>query len=193
MNTTIRETSLPSGQSIRILRGDITAEPVDAIVNAANPYLLHGGGVAAAIARKGGETIRLESEQWVRQHGPVPTGEVALTSAGNLPAKAVIHAVGPVWGEQEAERSDSLLRNAVWNSLRKAHEQGFTGIALPAISAGIFGFPKERCAAILLKTAQEFCQQHPDTPLKAIHFVLFDEPTCQAFIKAFDDQFAQKG
>ncbi len=192
MNTVVRELKLPSAQTIRILRGDITAEQVDAIVNAANPYLKHGGGVAAAIVRKGGETIQRESDEWVRQHGMVPTGQVAITGAGNLPAKAVIHAVGPVWSEHTPERADELLKSAVWNSLMAAHNQGFESIALPAISSGIFGFPKERCAAILLDTAKEFCEQHPDSTLKDIRFVLFDEPTFQAFVEAFDARWGTK-
>lgn len=186
MNTVVREVKLPGGQTIRILRGDITSERVDAIVNAANSHLKHGGGVAAAIVRKGGEVIQQESDEWVRQYGPVPTGQVAVTSAGNLPAKAVIHAVGPVWHEHTPEKEDELLRSAVWNSLEAAHNRNFSSIALPAISAGIFGFPKERCAAILLDTAREFCEKHPESPLKNIHFVLFDEPTFHAFVEAFD-------
>ncbi len=186
MNTVVREVKLPSGQTIRILRGDITSEQVDAIVNAANSYLKHGGGVAAAIVHKGGEVIQRESDEWVRQYGPVPTGQVAVTSAGNLPAKAVIHAVGPVWHEHTPEKADELLRSAVWNSLEAAHNRNFSSIALPAISAGIFGFPKERCAAILLDTAREFCEKHPESPLKNILFVLFDGLTFQAFVEAFD-------
>ncbi|MCS7265512.1 MAG: macro domain-containing protein [Armatimonadetes bacterium] len=186
MNTIVREVKLTSGQTIKILRGDITAEQVDAIVNAANSQLKHGGGVAAVIVRKGGEIIQRESDEWVRKHGSVPTGQVAITSAGDLPAKAVIHAVGPIWGEHSPEEADKLLKSAVWNSLLAAHNQGFESIALPAISAGIFGFPKDRCAAILLDTAKEFCDKHPYSTLKDIRFVLFDEPTFQAFIEAFD-------
>jgi putative ATPase len=193
MGDIAREATLATGQVIRIVRGDITQEQVDALVNAANSHLKHGGGVAAAIVRKGGEVIQRESDEWVRQHGPVPTGEVAVTGAGNLPAKFVIHAVGPVWGEHPPERADALLRSAVHNSLKAAHERGCQNIALPAISAGIFGFPKDRCAAILLDTARQFCEQHPDSPLRDIRFVLFDEPTFQAFVEAFDACFASHG
>ncbi|MCX7642429.1 MAG: macro domain-containing protein [Armatimonadetes bacterium] len=192
MNTVVREVKLPSGQMIRILRGDITAEQVDAVVNAANSQLKHFGGVAAAIVRKGGEVIQQESDEWVRQYGPVPTGQVAITSAGNLPAKAVIHAVGPVWQDHTPEKADELLRKAVWNSLMAAHNRGFGSIALPAISAGVFGFPKERCASILLDTAKEFCEKNPDSTLKDIRFVLFDEPTFQAFIEAFDARWSSR-
>jgi len=193
MGEVAREVTLETGQVLRIVRGDITQEQVDAIVNAANSHLKHGGGVAAAIVRRGGEIIQQESDKWVRQHGPVPTGQVAVTSAGNLPAKFVIHAVGPVWDEHPPERADELLRSAVWNSLAAAHERNCQSIALPAISAGIFGFPKDRCAAILLDTARQFCEQHPDSPLRDIRFVLFDEPTFQTFVAVFDERFAQKG
>ena len=87
-----------SGQVIRIVMGDLTAEPVDAIVNAANERLAHGGGVAGAIVRQGGQVIQAESDEWVQTHGPVRTGTAAITSAGTLPAGHVVHAVGPVWG-----------------------------------------------------------------------------------------------
>jgi len=193
MNQVVREVTLPTGQVLRIVRGDITEERVDAIVNAANSHLKHGGGVAGAIVRKGGESIQRESDEWVRQHGPVPTGQVAVTGAGNLPAKAVIHAVGPVWGEHPQKEADKLLKGAVWNSLQAAHERGFTSLAMPAISAGIFGFPKDRCANILLDTAREFCEQHPDSPLRDIRFVLFDEPTLKAFVSAFDTRYGCQG
>lgn len=182
------EHRLPSGQVIKILHGDITQEPVDAIVNAANSHLAHGGGVAAAIVRKGGPVIQRESDEWVRQHGPVPTGEVALTGAGRLPCQGVIHAVGPVWHGGQADE-DAKLRSAVWRSLELAQQQGFLSIALPAISSGIFGFPVDRCAQILLATAYEFAQQHPDDSPRDIRFVLFDRATLDAFEREFRRQF----
>jgi putative ATPase len=182
------EHQLASGQVIKILQGDITQQPVDAIVNAANSYLTHGGGVAGAIVRQGGSDIQRESDEWVRQHGPVPTGDAAITGAGRLPCQAVIHAVGPVWhGGQQGE--DEQLRSATWQSLELAHQRGFRSIALPAISSGIFGFPKDRCAQILLATAREFAEQHPDSPLRDIQFVLFDSPTLQVFEAEFGRQF----
>ncbi|MGQ9462942.1 MAG: macro domain-containing protein [Candidatus Fervidibacter sp.] len=193
MNTVVREVKIESGQTIRILRGDITEEQVDAIVNAANSHLKHGGGVAAAIVRKGGEIIQQESDEWVKRYGPVPVGKVAVTGAGNLKAKAVIHAVGPVWGQHPPQEADELLKSAVWNSLKATHDRGYGSIALPAISAGIFGFPKERCAEVLLSTVCEFFEKHPDSPLKEVHFVLFDEPTFNAFVEAFDARWSRKG
>jgi putative ATPase len=186
MNEKKAEHRFASGQAIILLRGDITAEPADAIVNAANSALAHGGGVAAAIVRRGGPEIQRQSQEWVRRHGPVPPGGVAITEAGNLPSRAVIHAVGPVWrGGQENE--DDILRSAAWSSFALAAERGFRSLALPAISAGIFGFPVERCARILLRAAREFLEAHPDSPLREIRFVLFDESTLQAFEREFSE------
>src|SRR5262245_55373499 len=96
--TILLEHTLPTGQTIQVVQSDLTAETTEAIVNAANEWLQHGGGVAGAIRRQGGEVIQQESEAWVRQHGPVRTGSAAITSAGKLAARYVIHAVGPVWG-----------------------------------------------------------------------------------------------
>jgi len=189
MNEVKAEHMLASGQVIRLVHGDITEERVDAIVNAANSHLAHGGGVAAAIVRKGGAVIQRESEEWVRRHGPVPTGGAAITSAGALPCRAVIHAVGPIWrGGSEGE--EELLRSAARSSFALAAERGFTSLALPAISAGIFGFPAERCAEILLTTAREGLRGHAEGALGGIRFVLFDPPTLEAFLEVFRRIFA---
>lgn len=167
-------------QHIQVRLGDLTQEAVDAIVNAANTHLAHGGGVAGAIVRAGGDVIQEESSRWVRQHGPVPTGQVAVTGAGSLPCKYVIHAVGPIW-QGGGQNEDELLRQAVWHSLLKAHELSLVSIAIPAISSGIFGFPKERCAAILVKAALDFCARYPDSPLREIRFTNFDQLTAGLF------------
>ncbi len=178
MSTVLAEYVTPSGQCIQARLGDLTEERVDAIVNAANEYLAHGGGVAGAISRRGGPVIQAESDRWVRKHGPVPTGGVAVTPAGNLPCKLVIHAVGPVWrGGTHGE--DERLRSAVWNSLLAAHARGLTSIALPAISSGIFGFPKPRCAAILVQTALAFCRAYPDSAVREIRLTNIDRPTAE--------------
>jgi O-acetyl-ADP-ribose deacetylase (regulator of RNase III) len=139
----IIEERLLNATRVRVIRGDITTAPVDAIVNAANSHLQHGGGVAGAIVRKGGSIIQEESDRI----GYVPVGESAVTTAGRLPAKYVIHTVGPRWGEGDEE---AKLRSAVRNTLELAEKKGFATIAMPAISAGIFGFPKDRCAHIIL-------------------------------------------
>ncbi len=134
-----------NGVTVELIKGDITEVEADAIVNAANQYLEHGGGVAGAIVRKGGYVIQEESREWVRRHGPVPVGEVAVTGAGRLKAKYVIHAVGPRWGVDDP----NLLHDAVVNSLRKAEELNLASIALPAISTGIFGFPYDKAAELM--------------------------------------------
>jgi O-acetyl-ADP-ribose deacetylase len=129
---------------IRLVKGDITEREVDAIVNAANSYLRHGGGgVAAAIVRKGGTIIQQESNKI----GFVPVGFAAITTAGKLPCKAIIHAVGSRMGEGD---EDNKLRKAVRSSLILASEKGYVSISMPAISSGIFGFPKDRCVRILI-------------------------------------------
>ena len=119
MNTILTERILSTGQSLQIVQGDITTEEVDAIVNAANEYLQHGGGVAWAIVKRGGDVIQEESDEWIKQHGPVSHAHPAWTSGGALPAKYVIHAVGPVWGDGD---EDKKLADAVTGSLRVADE-----------------------------------------------------------------------
>ncbi len=180
MSRLVAEITAPNGTRLQVRHGDLTEEAVDAIVNAANGRLAHGGGVAGAIARKGGPTIQAESDAWVREHGPVPTGGVAVTGAGRLPARWVIHAVGPVW-RGGGHNEEALLRDAVWNSLAKADELGASSVALPAISSGIFGFPKPRCAEILVQTALDFCTEHPDTSLREIRFTNIDALTVTLF------------
>ncbi|MBI4762199.1 MAG: macro domain-containing protein [Chloroflexota bacterium] len=180
MNTVLVERVLQSGQIVQIVRGDITAERVDAIVNAANQYLQHGGGVAWAISEKGGATIQKESDAWIREHGPVPHSHPAWTSGGRLPAKYVIHAVGPVWGDGDEDRK---LAEAVSGSLRVADELHCTSIALPAISTGIFGFPKERAARVILAAIETYFEGNPSA-LKTVRLVLFDRETADVFLRA---------
>ena len=169
MSVLIAELVTESKQLLQVRQGDLTQEDVDAIVNAANSHLAHGGGLAAAIVQQGGYVIQEESDRWLRENGEVPEGQVVLTRAGRLPCKYIIHAVGPVWhGGRKGE--DETLRQATWNSLMKAHELSLTAIALPAISSGIFKFPKDRCATILVRTALDFCRDHPESPLRQIRF-----------------------
>ncbi|MEW6287111.1 MAG: macro domain-containing protein [Chloroflexota bacterium] len=179
MNTVLAERVLPSGQIVQIVRGDITAERVDAIVNAANQYLQHGGGVAWAISEKGGPAIQKESDAWIREHGLVPHSHPAWTSGGRLPAKYVIHAVGPVWGDGDEDRK---LAEAVNGSLRVADELHCASLAMPAISTGIFGFPKERAAKVILEAIENHFQHHPSS-LQTVRIVLFDQPSVHAFLK----------
>jgi O-acetyl-ADP-ribose deacetylase (regulator of RNase III) len=163
---------------IRLVQGDITESDADAIVNAANSYLQHGGGVAGAIVRKGGSIIQEESDRI----GHVPVGGCAITSGGRLKARWVIHAVGPRWGEGDEERK---LKSAVSNTLKLATERGFKSLAMPAISAGIFGFPKERCAQLLVNEVSSFIRTTVTT-LRDISFCLMDDSIIAFFNKEFD-------
>jgi len=167
-----------AGQLIRIVRGDLTEEPVEAIVNAANERLAHGGGVAGAIVRRGGYEIQEESDRWVREHGPVPTGSAAITSAGKLPAHYVIHAVGPVWGSGDEE---AKLGHAVRSALELAAEHNIRTISLPAISAGIFGFPKPLCAQVIISSVRDFLAKHPQASVQEVNVVLLDQQTAEIF------------
>jgi len=186
MNTIIAEKKLPSDQTIQIVQGDITTEDVDAIVNAANEHLQHGGGVAWAISKKGGPTIQKESDDWIRQHGPVSHSHPAWTSGGLLPAKYIIHAVGPVWGDGD---EDNKLADVVTGSLRLADELKLTSIAMPAISTGIYGFPKERAAKIIFAAIEKYFVENLSSGLKIVKLVLFDQPTMDVFIKSWQDKW----
>jgi len=153
--------------TIKVVRGDITEMEVDVIVNAANSYLQHGGGVAGAIVRKGGSVVQEESNHI----GFVAVGSCALTSGGRLKASHVIHAVGPRWGEGDEEKK---LKDAVHNTLVLASQKSFRTLAMPAISAGIFGFPKDRCASIIVHEVTAFLSTQP-TSLREIVFCLMDD------------------
>jgi O-acetyl-ADP-ribose deacetylase len=183
MNSVLKEKIFPSGQSLQIVQGDITTEEVDAIVNAANEQLAHGGGVAWAISKKGGAAIQEESDEWIRQHGPVSHAHPAWTSGGHLPAKYVIHAVGPVWGETSDD--DKNLSDAITGSLQVADELKCKSISMPAISTGIFGFPKDRAAGIIFKAATTYFEKNANSSLKKIRIVLFDQATIDVFLKAW--------
>jgi O-acetyl-ADP-ribose deacetylase (regulator of RNase III) len=182
MSPLVAEHELPTGQTLRLVYGDLTDEKVDAIVNAANAHLNHVGGLAAAIVRRGGRSIQEESNAWVREHGPISHAQPALTGAGTLPCRYVVHAVGPRWGEGD---EDAKLRTAVRAALSLADQRGFKNVALPAISTGIFGFPKERGAELILDAVADFGVEHPDTSLKDIHITLIDAPTVRVFAAVF--------
>jgi len=190
MSQILSEHVFPSGAILQIAEGDLTQEAVDAIVNAANSHLQHGGGVAGAIARRGGPEIQAESDAWVRQHGPVSHAEPAYTGAGSLPCRYVIHAVGPVWGEGD---EDARLEAAVSGSLHLADRLELASIAFPAISTGIFGFPKERAADIILSAIQDHLLHNPTSNLKLVRLTLFDAPTIDAFIAVWKESgFGEK-
>lgn len=169
---------------LELVEGDITELETDAIVNAANEYLAHGGGVAGVIARKGGPTVQRESDEWVRRHGPVPTGSAAITSGGRLKARSVIHAVGPVYDARAPERSAQLLASAVRAALRMADEHNLKSIALPAISTGIFGYPMEEAAEVMLRAAVDYLQG--ETGLERVVFCLYGQPAYKTFASTLE-------
>lgn len=190
MNQLIVEHILESGQHLQIVQGDITQEEVDAIVNAANAYLQHGAGVAGAISLNGGPEIQEESEAWLKQYGPVTHEKPAYTSGGNLPCSYVIHAVGPVWGDGD---EDEKLKKAISGTLRLGEELEINSIAIPAISTGIFGFPKERAARIISQVIDDHFTNRPESSFKIIKLVLFDSESVAKFKQVFDEMFITHG
>jgi putative ATPase len=168
------------GRCLQVVQGDLTREAVDAIVNAANEHLAHGGGVAGAIVRAGGSSIQDESRAWVREHGPVRTGTAAITGAGNLAVRYVIHAVGPVW-RGGGNREPELLSGAVRSALELADEHGLVSVSLPAISSGIFGFPKSLCAQTILAAIVEFWEDHAGACVAEVNVVNIDRITADIF------------
>jgi O-acetyl-ADP-ribose deacetylase (regulator of RNase III) len=160
---------------------DITKETTEAIVNAANSSLLGGGGVDGAIHRAGGPSILGECKRIVAKIGTLPAGKAVITTGGRLPAKYVIHTVGPVYGggrQREAETLVSCYRE----SIRIADEQGIKSVAFPSISTGAFGYPIHEAAEIAVRTVAETLQRCAD--LQHVRFVLFDVHTCQAYVRA---------
>ena len=176
-----------SHTSLELAQADITELTTDAIVNAANEHLAHGGGVAGVISRKGGPAIQRESTEWVRQHGPVHTGSAAITSGGRLKARHVIHAVGPIY--DGTPRSAELLGSAVRAALQMADDHGLRSIALPAISTGIFGYPMEDAARVMLQAAIEYLKGK--TGLERVIFCLYGQRAFDVFVRELavqDDQ-----
>ena len=169
---------------------------VDAIVNAANERLEHGGGVAGAIVRNGGYQIQLESSEIVRRHGPIPVGEAVKTSAGHLPCQYVIHTVGPRWYEHGKDKSKSLLRQACLASLNLAATRlHLSSIALTAIGSGIFRMPKDICAQVIFKAVEEFSESKyaEVSGLRDVRIVIIDEPTIKVFYEEFIKRYLFKG
>jgi len=165
---------------IELVQGDITEMATDVIVNAANSQLIHGGGVAGAIVRKGGRAIQQESDRVA----PVAVGHAVMTGAGALKCRYVIHAVGPRMGEGD---EDTKLKNATLSCLKLADEHGLRSLAFCAISTGIFGYPMDRCAEIMLTTVKGYltCM----TGLKHILFCLYDQAAYDMFEAAMKTVF----
>ena len=171
-----------SGQILELHQGDITQQETDAIVNAANSHLAGGGGVDGAIHRRGGPAIMAETD--AKYPDGCPTGSAAISSAGNLKARHVIHAVGPRWrGGQKGEAE--LLAAAYRRSLELAVEHNCRSLALPALSTGAYGYPMDQAARVALQTAIDFLRQHGKP--ERVRFVLFDAGAYGAFAAALEE------
>ncbi len=167
-----------------LLQGDITTQELEAIVNAANPQLTPGGGVSGAIHRAGGPEVTQAAAAIRREKGPLATGEAVITPAGNLPAKWVIHTVGPVWhggGKGEPE----LLAKAYRSCLELAVARGIKTIAFPSISTGVYGYPVEEAAKVALSTIRDFLREHPGG-LSEVRMVLFSQGDFAAYLRAWE-------
>ena len=167
------------GQTLELVEGDITQQHVDALVNAANSRLAGGGGVDGAIHRRGGPSIMQETNRLYPEG--CPTGSAVVSGAGKLPAKYVIHAVGPVWGGGERGEPD-LLAGAHRRCLELAIEHDCRSIAFPAISTGVYGYPLDQAARVAIRAVMVFLQEHGRPEL--VRFVLFGRPAYAAFAAA---------
>ena len=160
------------------LQGDITTLAVDAIVNAANTHLQHGGGVALAISRAGGPIIQDASDDWTAEHGPLTPGTAAVTPAGAMPARIVVHVAGPRF--KDGQDNAAMLRTAVESALDAASGQSCRSLALPAISAGIYGYPLEEATRVIVAATQAWCEQNPEV-LDEVLLVGFNARVTEAF------------
>ncbi len=156
-----------------VQRADITRLDVDAVVNAANRGLRGGAGVDGAIHAAGGPSILAECQAHVAANGPCETGDAVVTGAGDLPARHVIHTVGPVWSQHEPGRADELLGSCYTTSLDRAVEHGDRRVAFPNISTGVYGFPKPRAAQVAVAAVRDWLDAHPDD-IDEVVFCCFD-------------------
>ncbi len=169
---------------LSLIRGDITRQAADAIVNAANSSLMGGGGVDGAIHRAGGPAILEECQRIVAGQGRLPAGKAVMTTGGNLAAKYVIHTVGPVWHDGNSGEAE-LLESAYRESLRLAVEKHLTSVSFPSISTGAYGYPVDLAARVALKAVISFLMESP--ALKEVAFVLFDSHTFAAYASALGE------
>jgi len=164
---------------LSIIQGDITRQATDAIVNAANPSLMGGGGVDGAIHRAGGPAILEECKQIVARQGRLPTGRAVITTGGNLKARFVIHTVGPVWhGGDKGE--PELLASAYQESLKVAAENNLSSVSFPSISTGAYGYPVAEAAKVAVSTVASFLKERV-TSIKEVVFVPFDSATFESY------------
>jgi len=172
--------------TLSLVQGDITKQNTDGIVNAANSSLMGGGGVDGAIHRAGGPRILEECKKIVAEQGRLPVGQAVITSGGNLPAKYVIHTVGPIWQDGKSKEAQ-LLASAYLSSLKIAEKNHLQSIAFPSISTGAYRFPVEQAARIAVQTVISFLSSEASS-IKEVRFVLFDSRTYEAYARALQEE-----
>jgi len=171
------------GGRLELVRGDITREAVDAIVNAANSSLMGGGGVDGAIHRAGGPAILEDCRRIVERQGPLPPGEAVITTAGRLPCRHVIHTAGPVWNGGSAGEAEVLAR-CYRNSIALAEGHGLASLAFPSISTGVYGYPVEKAAAVALSAGREALSA--GTKVDLLRWVLFSEADFETYRRVLE-------
>ncbi|MEN8113973.1 MAG: macro domain-containing protein [Actinomycetota bacterium] len=170
--------------TITVVEGDITAQDVDVIINAANTHLAHGGGVASAIARAGAPVVDEESRAWISENGPVPPGGAAVTAAGSMAAEHVVHVVGPIY--REGQNNEGLLAQAVHAALDATSGLGARSVAVPAISAGIYGYPPAEACRVIVDVASKWLDA--GSSLDEIRLVAFGADMADHFRSALRTQ-----
>jgi O-acetyl-ADP-ribose deacetylase len=168
---------------VELTRGDLTGQAVDAIVNAANSSLLGGGGVDGAIHRAGGPAILEECRRIAEAHGPLPAGEAVITGGGRLPARHVIHTVGPRWSGGDRGEAETLAR-CYRRSLALAAEHGLSSVAFPSISTGAYGYPVEQASVVALTAVADALRA--GSPVRLVRFVLFSDADFEAYRRVLD-------
>ncbi|XP_034371292.1 protein mono-ADP-ribosyltransferase PARP9 isoform X2 [Arvicanthis niloticus] len=194
---TLAESSLPAqrvfrgtlipGIELSVWKDDLTRHVVDAVVNAANEDLLHGGGLAGSLVKAGGFEIQEDSKRFIAAYGKVPVGGFAVTRAGRLPCHLIIHAVGPRWTDMDSHMAVELLKHAIWNILNYVTKVNtrIQTVAIPALSSGIFQFPLDLCTCIILQTIWlYFHDKQINSNLREIHLVSNEDPTVESFKSA---------
>ncbi|XP_073490650.1 protein mono-ADP-ribosyltransferase PARP9-like [Aquarana catesbeiana] len=178
------------GPVVSVWKGNLTKQDADVVVNAANEDLDHAGGLARALVEAGGPIIERDSKEHIKTHGKIKTGEYAITRPGNLPCKCLLHVVGPIWFKETASKCDDELAECIKNVLRYVNQhKDIKSVAIPAVSSGIFGFPLQQCAEIIVGTIRSFCYTVTPSHLKEIRLVNNNDPAIQAMKSACESTF----